>query len=147
MDNTNPFNTNIPAENNQGLTTKQEEEIREIIAASLANWTGITRFRTIESTITTIADFTNSQHNHSNAAGGGQLSGSNCFSAVVTVPNGGTGVNTLTSGAVLLGAGAGTVTTQAPLSASAKVYYVADSSGGAVTRKLTFTNGILTAEV
>ena len=27
-----------------------------------------------------------------------------------------------------------------------KVYYVADSSGGAVTRKLTFTDGILTAE-
>jgi hypothetical protein len=27
-----------------------------------------------------------------------------------------------------------------------KVYYVADSSGGATTRKLTFTNGILTAE-
>lgn len=28
----------------------------------------------------------------------------------------------------------------------AKVYYVADSSGGAVTRKLTFTNGILTSQ-
>jgi hypothetical protein len=33
----------------------------------------------------------------------------------------------------------------APLS-GAKVYYVSDSSGGAVTRKLTFTDGILTAE-
>ena len=31
--------------------------------------------------------------------------------------------------------------------AGTKVYYVADSSGGAVTRKLTFTDGILTAEV
>lgn len=30
--------------------------------------------------------------------------------------------------------------------AGTKVYYVSDSSGGAVTRKLTFTNGILTAE-
>ena len=30
--------------------------------------------------------------------------------------------------------------------AGTKVYYVADTSGGAVTRKLTFTNGILTAE-
>lgn len=30
--------------------------------------------------------------------------------------------------------------------AGTKVYYVADSSGGAVTRKLTFTNGILTSE-
>ena len=30
--------------------------------------------------------------------------------------------------------------------AGTKIYYVADSSGGAVTRKLTFTNGILTSE-
>lgn len=30
--------------------------------------------------------------------------------------------------------------------AGTKVYYVSDSSGGAVTRKLTFTNGVLTAE-
>lgn len=33
----------------------------------------------------------------------------------------------------------------APL-AGTKVYYVSDTSGGAVTRKLTFTNGLLTAE-
>ena len=31
--------------------------------------------------------------------------------------------------------------------AGTKVYYVADSSGGAVTRKLTFVNGLLTSEV
>lgn len=30
--------------------------------------------------------------------------------------------------------------------AGTKVYYVSDSSGGAVTRKLTFVNGILTSE-
>lgn len=30
--------------------------------------------------------------------------------------------------------------------AGTKIYYVADSSGGAVNRKLTFLNGILTAE-
>lgn len=30
--------------------------------------------------------------------------------------------------------------------AGTKVYYVSDSSGGAVNRKLTFTNGLLTAE-
>lgn len=30
--------------------------------------------------------------------------------------------------------------------AGSKVYYVSDTSGGAVTRKLTFVNGILTAE-
>jgi hypothetical protein len=32
-----------------------------------------------------------------------------------------------------------------PLSGT-KVYYVSDTSGGAVTRKLTFVNGILTSE-
>ena len=30
--------------------------------------------------------------------------------------------------------------------AGTKVYYVADTSGGAVTRKLTFLNGVLTSE-
>jgi len=34
---------------------------------------------------------------------------------------------------------------QTPLAGS-KIYYVADSSGGAVTRKLTFVDGVLTAE-
>ena len=34
----------------------------------------------------------------------------------------------------------------APGLAGTKVYYVADSSGGAVTRKLTFVDGILTLE-
>lgn len=139
-------NTKIPTANDQGLTPKQEEEIRELIASSLANWTGITRFRTIESTVTTITDFTNSQHNHSNATGGGQLNGSTCFSTAVSVPNGGTGVNSLTSGAILKGNGAGNVTFITPL-AGTKVYYVSDTSGGAVNRKLTFTDGVLTAEV
>lgn len=33
-----------------------------------------------------------------------------------------------------------------PPLAGAKVYYVSDTSGGAVTRKLTFTDGVLTSE-
>lgn len=139
-------NSNIPQENSEGLNDKQKLEIQELIAAALANWTGITRFRTVESVETTISDFTNAQHNHSGASGGGKFNPNNAFSSVVTVPNGGTGVNTLTSGSLILGQGAGAVSFQAPLSASAKVYYVSDTSGGAVTRKLTFTNGILTAE-
>lgn len=138
-------NYNLPTPDNRGLNPQQQLEIREIIAASLANWTGITRFRTIESTVTTIADFTNSQHNHSNAAGGGQFNPNNAFSTYLTVPNGGTGVNTITSGGIMVGAGAGAITTITPLSGT-KVYYVADTSGGAVTRKLTFTGGVLTSE-
>lgn len=117
--------------------------MRELIAASLANWTGITRFRTIESTITTITDFTNSQHNHSNAANGGQLNGTNCFSTGVSVSNGGTGTNTLTG--ILKGNGAGAFTAVVPL-AGTKTYWVSDTSGGAVNRKLTFVDGVLTAE-
>lgn len=42
-------------------------------------------FSTATLTVPTIADFTNATHNHSNAAGGGQLSASNVFSAG-TVP-------------------------------------------------------------
>lgn len=135
--------TTLPTPNNQGLTQKQDQEIREIIAASLANWTGITRFRTIESTITTIADFTNSQHNHSNAAGGGQINPNNAFSTTLGVPSGGTGVATLTG--IVKGNGAGIMTAIVPL-AGTKIYWVSDTSGGAVNRKLTFTDGILTAE-
>lgn len=113
-----------------------EREVRELIASSLANWTGITRFRTIESTITTISDFTSSQHDHSGAVGGGQLNPANCFNAVVPVASGGTGVATLTG--IAKGNGSGIFTAVVPL-AGTKVYYVADSNGGAVTRKLTLS--------
>ena len=46
---------------------------------------------------------------------------------------------------ILQGTGSSTLTSIVPLTGT-KVYYVSDSSGGAVTRKLTFTNGILTLE-
>lgn len=119
-----------------------EEEVRELIAAALANWTGITRFRTLETTIVTLTDFTNSQHDHSNAAGGGQINPANAFSAVVPVSQGGTGVNTLTG--IVKGNGAGIFTAVTPLPGT-KTCYVATSSGGAVTTQITFTDGVLTA--
>ena len=59
------------------------------------------------------------------------------------VANGGTGVATLTG--ILKGNGTSAFTAIVSL-AGTKVYYVADSSGGAVTRKLTFSDGILTSE-
>lgn len=61
----------------------------------------------------------------------------------LAVADGGTGATTLTG--ILKGNGTSPITTITPL-AGTKVYYVADSSGGAVTRKLTFTDGVLTAE-
>jgi len=57
---------------------------------------------------------------------------------VVNIPN-------LTASRVVLTDASSNLTTQSYL-AGTKVYYVSDSSGGTVNRKLTFTNGILTAE-
>ncbi len=134
------YENNIaPAE--QKYTT--EQEVRQIIASALANYSGVVKFRTIVSTTLSIADFTSSQHNHSNTTNGGQINPNTAFTTVVTVPNGGTGVNTLTG--IAKGNGAGAFTAIVPL-ASTKIYYVSDTSGGAVTRKLTFVDGILTAE-
>jgi hypothetical protein len=51
----------------------------------------------------------------------------------------------LTSGQIPYATTNGRLTGQTPLSGT-KVYYVSDTSGGTVNRKLTFINGILTAE-
>lgn len=75
---------------------------------------------------------------------GVNLSGSITPDNVINVIDGGTGAQTLTG--VLLGNGTSAFTAITPL-AGTKVYYVANTSGGAVTRKLTFQDGILTAEV
>lgn len=54
--------------------------------------------------------------------------------------------STLTSGKIPIASTNGRlIDGQTPLSGT-KVYYVSDTSGGAVTRKLTFINGILTSE-
>lgn len=74
---------------------------------------------------------------------GVEIAGDLDIEGVVQVVQGGTGAVTLTG--ILLGNGTSAVTAITPLSGT-KTYYVADSSGGAVTRKLTFTNGILTSE-
>lgn len=137
-------NSQIPQENAQGLNDRQKLEIQELIAAALANWTGITRFRTIESVVTTITDFTSAQHNHSNAAGGGKFNPNNAFTTPVTVPNGGTGVNTLTNNAILIGQAAGAVSSIVGKSGTFS-FYVAATSGGAVTTKVDCDRGVITA--
>jgi hypothetical protein len=101
---------------------------------------GVIEGATIESG--TLTDFTNAQHDHANAAGGGQIA-SAAITGQIAVPKGGTGAATLTG--ILLGNGTSAVTAIVPL-AGTKVYYVSDSSGGAVNRKLTFQDGILVAE-
>lgn len=74
---------------------------------------------------------------------GVNISGSYVPDTTIGVIYGGTGAVTLTG--ILKGNGTSAVTTITPL-AGTKIYYVADSSGGAVTRKLTFTDGVLTSE-
>ena len=50
-----------------------------------------------------------------------------------------------TDGFVKTSGGAGDLSVAVPL-AGTKVYYVSDSSGGSVDRKLTFVDGLLTSE-
>jgi hypothetical protein len=134
---------NLPYNDTRGLNDRQKQEIQEIIAAALSNWTGVTRFRTIQSTITTITDFTDSQHNHQNAAGGGQLTTS-AISGQIAVPQGGTGVNTIATGGVMIGQGAGAITTVVGLSGTG-TFYAAASSGASPTVRFDYSNGIITA--
>lgn len=78
-------------------------------------------------------------------ATGVQISGDITISGgdIIAVSSGGTGVGTLTG--IVKGNGTSAFSAITPL-AGTKQYYVADSSGGAVTRRLTFTDGILTSE-
>lgn len=72
----------------------------------------------------------------------GSIPASN-ITGILGVAHGGTAVATITG--ILKGNGASAFSAITPL-AGTKIYYVADSSGGSVTRKLTFTDGILTSE-
>lgn len=61
----------------------------------------------------TIASFVNATHDHTNAAGGGQITDA-ALSSQVTVAKGGTGLVTLTAHAALIGNGTGNVLFLAP---------------------------------
>jgi len=63
--------------------------------------------------------------------------------SVFPVSIGGTGASTLTG--ILKGTGVSPITAISPL-AGGEQFYVADGSGGAVNRRLTFTDGILTSK-
>jgi len=55
-------------------------------------------------------------------------------------------IKTIKLTGILKANGNSPLTAITPLSGT-KIYYVADSSGGSTTRKLTFVNGVLTAEI
>lgn len=136
----NTFNPdNLPSNKEEFMT---ELQVRELIAAALANYTGVVRFRNTTITDVNIADFTNAQHTHSNAAGGGQLNLNNVSTTPLTVPNGGTGVNTLTG--IAKGNGAAAFTAIVPL-AGTGTFYASATSGGAVTVKFDYDSGIIIA--
>jgi len=63
-------------------------------------------------------------------------------SDILSVANGGTGVATITSGGILKGAGTGAITTVAPLSGS-NTFWAAATSGGATTRGINITDGVV----
>lgn len=97
-------------------------------------------------TTPTIASFANANHNHTNSAGGGQLTDA-ALSSAVTVGKGGTGVGTLTSGNVLVGAGTSAVTTTKAAPTGA---FVGTTDSQTLTNKLlstatTFDNNIVPA--
>jgi hypothetical protein len=77
-------------------------------------------------TTPTISNFTNAAHNHSNAAGGGQLSLTTAVSGILPPANGGTGVNNATrtltintnSGTLSFGAASKTLTVNENLNLS-----------------------------
>lgn len=71
-------------------------------------------------TTPTIANFTNATHNHTNAAGGGQITDA-ALSSAVSVPKGGTGNTTLTSGQYLKGNGTGAITSESAATLAATV--------------------------
>lgn len=75
-----------------------------------------------------------------------RFSRSNSGLLTLVVADGGTGAASLSGILKGNGTSAFTVITPLNLGGASTVYYVADSSGGAVTRKLTFSNGILISE-
>ncbi len=77
-------------------------------------------------------------------ASGGTIQGVTLGNSSIPVSSGGTGAITLTG--IVKGNGTSALTAIVPLSGT-KIYYVSDTSGGAVNRKLTFTDGVLIAEI
>ena len=74
----------------------------------------------------------------------GTISTGTWHGTIIDVSHGGSGVGTLTG--ILKGNGTSAFTAIVPL-AGTKIYYASDTSGGTVDRKLTFIDGVLTAEV
>ena len=93
---------------------------------------------TVSGATVSLSDFTDAQHDHSGTSGGGQLT-SAAISGQISVAKGGTGAATLTG--IVKGNGTSAMTAIVGWSGT---FYVATSSGGAVTHAVTVDNGIIT---
>lgn len=96
-----------------GLTTDRDFILPDVDSDTfvMANFGQTLQSKTLVTP--TIASFANATHNHTNAAGGGQLTDA-ALSAAVTVAKGGTNLTTLTAHAALIGNGTGNVLFLAP---------------------------------
>jgi len=80
--------------------------------------TTISSTGTLTLTTPTIASFAEANHDHSNDAGGANISITSGTSGTLTVARGGTGATSLTDGGILVGSGTGAVTAMAVLADS-----------------------------
>lgn len=89
---------------------------RGLVTTGAQTFAGVKTF----SAAPVITDFSSSQHNHTNAAGGGQITDA-ALSAAVTVPKGGTGLTSGTSGGVPYFSAPNTIASSAELTANLPV--------------------------
>lgn len=124
-----------------GIIPKQEKTLDDFFDIK----GGILRLKSVMETINFISGIKGVRIDPQGlTATGGTINGATIGpSNALTVTQGGTGATSLTG--ILKGNGTSTVTTITPL-AGTKIYWVSDSNGGSVNRKLTFTDGILTNE-
>jgi hypothetical protein len=121
------------------------------LALPSSSFVGINDSQTLTSktlTTPTVGDFTNAQHNHTNAAGGGQLSLTAAVTGTLPVGNGGTGQTTYTDGQLLIGNSSGNTLTKATVTAGTGISVtngngsitLASSGGGIAWTEVTGTS-------
>jgi hypothetical protein len=89
----------------------------------------------------TVASFTNAGHNHTNAAGGGQLTDA-ALSSAISTGKGGTGQTTYTDGQVLVGNSTGNTLSKTTLTAGAGIS-VTNGSGSITISSTAATTGYI----
>lgn len=84
-------------------------------------------------TTPTIGSFVNAAHDHSNAAGGGQLDPANCLSAAVPTTKGGTGLTSVTAFALIAGGATSNANLQSLATGTSGQVLISQGSGAVPT--------------